>query len=62
MEEVILGVELLILIAKFAAPLTQLVDSLLHPVAFEVLQTTVGVVSIQAIGLVFLHVIALQLE
>ena len=62
MEEVILGVELLILIAKFAAPFTQLVDSLLHPVALEVLQATVGVIRIQAIGLVFVHVIALQLE
>lgn len=62
MEEVVLGVKLLILVTKFAAPFTQLVDGLLHPVALEVLQATVGVVSIQAVGLVVLHVIALQLE
>ena len=57
MEEVILGVEFLIFFTKFAAPLTQLVDSLLHSITLEVLKTTVGVVSLQAIGLIFMHVV-----
>ena len=62
MEEVVLGIELLVLIAKFAAPFTQLVYGLLHPVALEVLQAAGRVVRIQAAGWVVLHVVALQLE
>lgn len=61
MEEVVLRIQLLVLVAKLAAPFTKVFDGLRHLAAFEVLQSAMARFRIQALTLP-IHIVALEFE